>query len=270
MSMNIAVLPLAVAWLAEFVRFRELFFFLVWRDIKIRYKQTLLGASWAIIQPFFMMVVFSLLFGRVAGIDSEGAPYPIFSYAALVPWTYFQYAVPLSGNSLIANSRLISKVYFPRAIIPASAALSGLIDAAIASVMLIALMLYFHVPFTAELLLYPVFMIPLVLFTTAVGMLFAALNVKYRDIKYTIPFFIQAMFFLSPVIYPPSIVPEKYAFLLPLNPMVGILDSFRASVLPTRSVAWGDLGIATAITLLWFVIASVYFYRTERQFADLI
>ncbi len=260
----------AIEWLSEFVRYRELFFFLVWRDVKIRYKQTVLGASWAILQPFFLMVVFSFIFGRVAKVDTEGVPYPIFSYATLVPWTYFQYAVPLAGNSLIQNTGLISKVYFPRAIIPASSALSGIVDFAVASVMLVALMIYFHIPFTAELLLWPVLLLPLVMFTTAVGMLFAALNVKFRDIKYTIPFFMQAMLFLSPVAYPTSAVPERLSALRYLNPLAGILDAFRASVLPTRTIPWGELGIAVGATAVLFIIASVYFYRTERSFADLI
>ncbi len=260
----------AIEWLSEFVRYRELFFFLVWRDVKIRYKQTVLGASWAILQPFFLMVVFSFIFGRVAKVDTEGWPYPIFSYATLVPWTYFQYAVPLAGNSLIQNTGLISKVYFPRAIIPASSALSGIVDFAVASGMLVALMVYFHVPFTAELLLWPLLLLPLVVFTTAVGMLFAALNVKFRDIKYTIPFFMQAMLFLSPVAYPTSAVPQKWSFLHYLNPLAGILDAFRAAVLPSRTISWGELGIAVGATLVLFTIASVYFYRTERSFADLI
>jgi len=260
----------AIEWLSEFVRYRELFFFLVWRDVKIRYKQTVLGASWAILQPFFLMVVFSFIFGRVAKVDTEGVPYPIFSYATLVPWTYFQYAVPLAGNSLIQNTGLISKVYFPRAIIPASSALSGIVDFAVASVMLVALMIYFHIPFTAELLLWPVLLLPLVMFTTAVGMLFAALNVKFRDIKYTIPFFMQAMLFLSPVAYPTSAVPERLSALRYLNPLAGILDAFRASVLPARTIPWGELGIAVGATVVLFIIASVYFYRTERSFADLI
>lgn len=260
----------AIEWLSELVRYRELFFFLVWRDVKIRYKQTILGASWAILQPFFLMVVFSFIFGRVAKVDTEGVPYQVFSYAALVPWTYFQYAVPLAGNSLISNTGLISKVYFPRAIIPASSALSGIIDFAIASVMLVALMIYFHIPFTVELLLWPVLLLPLVVFTTAVGMLFAALNVKFRDIKYTIPFFMQAMLFLTPVAYPASAVPERWAWLHYLNPLAGIVDAFRAAVLPTRTIVWGDLGIAIGLIAVLFTVAAVYFYRTERSFADLI
>jgi lipopolysaccharide transport system permease protein len=268
--MSTAVLPLAVAWLSEFVRYRELFFFLVWRDVKIRYKQTLLGAAWAIIQPFTLMLVASFAFGRVAGIDSEGAPYPLFAYAALVPWAYFQYSVPMAGNSLISNSNLISKVYFPRAIIPASSTLSGIVDFAVASAMLVAIAIYYRLPFSPEMLLWPVLLLPLIVFTTAIGMLFAALNVKFRDIKYTIPFFMQAMLFLSPVFYPPTLVPKKWSFLLHLNPMVGILDSFRASILPARTIDWGGLGIATAVATAMFAVAAVYFYRTERTFADLI
>lgn len=262
--------PLVVEWLLEFAHYRELFFFLVWRDIKIRYKQTLLGASWAIIQPFFMMVVFSLMFGRMAKIDSEGVAYPVFSYAALVPWTYFSYAVPLSGNSLISNSRLISKVYFPRAIIPAASALSGIVDLAIASVVLVGIMVYYHVHVSLTLLLWPLFLIPLVMFTTALGMIFSSLNVKYRDIKYTIPFFINAMLFLSPVIYGTQHVPGKYRLLMRLNPLVGIIDAFRAAALPTRTINWATLGEASVITVVLFVLASIYFYKTERTFADLI
>lgn len=262
--------PVAIEWLLEFKRYRELFYFLIWRDVKIRYKQTLLGASWAIIQPFFMMVIFTLMFGRMAGIDSEGVPYPVFSYAALVPWTYFQYAVTQSGNSLVANSRLISKVYFPRAIIPASSSLSGIVDFAIAAVVLIGLMVYYQTPITAGLLLWFLFLVPLVMFATAVGMIFSAMNVKYRDIKYTIPFFLHIMLFVSPIIYPVSNVPEKYRVFLALNPLVGILDAFRAVVIPTRSVDWGSLGVACAVTAALFLVASLYFYRTERSFADLI
>jgi lipopolysaccharide transport system permease protein len=267
---NAIARPQVLEWLSEFVQYRELFVFLVWRDVKIRYKQTLLGASWAILQPFFMMVVFSLLFGRVAQIDSEGVPYPVFSYAALVPWTYFQYAVPLSGNSLIANSKLISKVYFPRAIIPASSALSGVVDFGFAALVLVGMMLYYHMPVSAGLLLWPLFLIPLVIFSTAIGMIFSALNVKYRDIKYTIPFFVQAMLFLAPVIYPFSSMPARYQAILRLNPLVGIIDAFRAAVLPTRSIDWSLLGVATVLSLALFVVASVHFSRAEREFADLV
>lgn len=268
--MNTLRRPVQFEWLAEFFRYRELFYFLVWRDVKVRYKQTLLGATWAILQPFCMMVVFTLFFGRNGQVDTGGVPYPVFSYAALVPWTYFQYAFPLAGNSLISNSKLISKVYFPRAIVPASSALSGAVDFFIAALILVALMLYYHVPVSAGLLLWPLLMLPLILFTTAIGMFFAALNVKYRDIKYTIPFLVQILMFVSAVIYPSSQLPAKYATLLRLNPLVGILDAFRAAALPTQAIDWGLLGQATLISLLCLVLASVHFYKTEREFADII
>jgi len=268
--MTTATRPIVLEWLGEFKRYRELFLFLIWRDVKIRYKQTALGASWAIIQPFFMMVIFTVMFGRVAKIDSDGVAYPIFSYAALVPWTYFQYAVAQSGNSLITNAKLISKVYFPRAIVPASSALSGIVDFFIAAVVLLGMMLYYHVPIRPELLLWVVFLIPLVALATALGMFFSALNVKYRDIKYTIPFFIQVMLFVSAIIYPIASLPEKYRKIIMINPLVGIIDAFRAAALPTRTIDWSSFGISCAVTLVLFVLASIYFYRTERYFADLI
>lgn len=268
--MNVRARGVAIEWAAEFYRYRELFYFLVWRDVKIRYKQTLLGASWAILQPFAMMVVFTLLFGRLAGMDSEGVPYPVFSYAGLVPWTYFEYALPLSANSLISNSRLISKVYFPRAIIPTSAALSGTVDFFIAALILIGITLYYHVPLQASLLLWPLFLIPLLIFTSAMGMFFASMNVKYRDIKYTIPFLVRILLFASPVIYPTSKMPEKYQAVLQFNPLVGIIDAFRAAALPTRSIDWPLLGLASAVSVVLFILAAVYFYKTERLFADII
>jgi lipopolysaccharide transport system permease protein len=264
------VRPIAVEWLAEFYRYRELFFFLVWRDVKIRYKQTLLGASWAVLQPFAMMVVFTLLFSKVGNIDSEGVPYQVFSYAAMVPWAYFEYAMPLASNSLISNSKLISKVYFPRAIIPAAAALSGAVDFFIASFILIFVVLYFHIPVQASLLLWPLFLVPLLVFTTALGMFFSSLNVKYRDVKYTIPFLVRLMLFLSPVIYGTGNLPARYQAVLQFNPMVGIIDAFRAAALPTRSIDWPLLGLACAISVALFMLAAVYFYKTEREFADII
>ena len=268
--MNTGARLFVVEWMGEFYRYRELFYFLVWRDVKVRYKQTLLGAAWAVLQPFSMMVVFTLFFGHNGNIDSEGVPYPVFSYAALVPFSYFQYAFPLSGNSLISNSKLISKVYFPRAIVPASSALSGAVDFFIAAVILLGVMLYYHVPISPSLLLWPLFLLPLIAFTTAMGMFFSSLNVKYRDIKYTIPFLVQILMFVSAVIYPASQLPAKYQTILRLNPLVGIIDAFRAAALPTKSIDWGLLGTASLITLGLLVLASIYFYKTEREFADII
>ena len=257
-------------WLLEYARYRELFFFLVWRDVKIRYKQTLLGASWAIIQPFFTMIIFTLFFGKMAGIDSEGIPYPIFSYSALLPWTYFSVSVSLAGNSLVANSKLISKVYFPRAIIPSSAALGGLVDFAIAYVVLIGMMVYYKIPFGWGMLWWPVFIVPLVIFIISLGMIFSALNVKYRDIKYAIPFFIQSLLFISPVIYPSSIVPEQFRKFLALNPLTGLINAFRSSLLPDKTVDWNTFYVSLGVIAVIFLLATVYFRKTEKAFADVI
>lgn len=257
-------------WLQEFWRYRELFLFFVWRDIKIRYKQTALGAIWAIIQPVFTMIVFTLFFGKLAKMPSDGVPYPIFSYCALLPWTYFSGALTYSGNSLVSNANLIRKIYFPRVAVPASATLSGVVDFGIASIVLIGMMFYYKIQPTWSLMLWPVLIVPLILLALGVGMILSALNVKYRDIKYTLPFGIQLWLFLTPIIYPTSIIPEQFRFLVALNPLAGIIDAFRASLLPTRQVDWGTLLISLALTVVIFILGLVYFRKTERAFADII
>jgi len=257
-------------WLLEYGRYRELYFFLVWRDVKIRYKQTVLGAAWAIIQPFMTMVIFTLFFGKIAKIDTEGIPHAVFYYSALVPWTYFSVAVALAGNSLVANSKLISKVYFPRAIIPASSALGGLVDFAIAYTVVIGMMIYYDIPFSWGMLWWIVLVIPMLFLIVGIGMILSALNVKYRDVKYAIPFFIQSLLFISPVIYPTSSVPAKYQTFLALNPMTGLINAFRASLLPNREIDWGSLSISLVIVAVIFIVGGLYFKNTERAFADLI
>jgi len=254
----------------EIWRYRELFYFFVWRDIKVRYKQTVLGAAWAVIQPLFTMIVFTLLFRRLANMPSDGIPYPIFSYSALLPWTYFAAAISNAGNSLVQNKDLITKVYFPRATVPAASALSGLVDFGIASGVLLVLMLYYQVPPSWGLLLWPVLIVPLVALALGVGMIFAAVNVKYRDIKYALPFVIHLWLFLTPIIYPTSIVPERFRFLIALNPLTGIIEAFRASLLPTRQVDWGLLGLSVTITAALLALGITYFRKTERAFADII
>jgi len=254
----------------ELWNYRELFYFFVWRDIKVRYKQTVLGASWAIIQPFFTMVVFTLLFGRLAKMPSEGIPYPVFSYSALVPWTYFATSLSLTGNSLVANANLITKVYFPRLTLPASAAFSGLVDYGIASLVLFGMMAYYGIQPSLELILWPILIIPLVFLSLGVGMVLAALNVKYRDIKYTIPFLIQLWLFLSPIIYPTSIIPERFRFLSSINPVSGIIEAFRASLIPTKQIDWALLSTSMILSLLILVLGWFFFTRTERNFADII
>ena len=257
-------------WLKEYWDFRELFYFFIWRDIKIRYKQTVLGALWAIIQPFFTMVVFTIFFGKFAKVPSEGVPYPVFSYSALVPWTYFSGALALSGNSLIGNSNLLTKVYFPRFAIPASAALAGILDFFIASIILFGIMIYFHVPLRLDLLLWPVFVIPLIFLALGLGMIFSSLNVKYRDIKYTIPFLIQLWLFVTPIIYPISILPEKYKTIIALNPMTGIIEAFRSTVIPNKQLDLWLLLYSVIASLLIFLLGLIYFRKTEKEFADLV
>ncbi len=257
-------------WLREFWHYRELFYFLVWRDVKVRYKQTVLGASWAVIQPFFTMVVFTLFFRKLANMPSDGIPYPIFSYCALLPWTYFSGAVTSAGTSLVLNRTLLTKVYFPRAAIPASAAFCGLVDFGIAFTVLLGMMAYYRVSLSWSLLLWPVLLIPLILLTLGVGMFFASLNVKYRDVRYALPFVTQLWLFVTPVIYPASIIPEPYRVLLGLNPLSGIIEAFRASLLPGRQMEWSLLGLSVGMSVVIFALGAMYFRKTERFFADIV
>jgi len=257
-------------WSREVWRYRELFYFLVWRNIKVRYKQALLGASWAIIQPFFMMVVFTLFFGKLAKMPSDGVPYPIFSYAALLPWTYFSQSLNQTGNSLVASQNLITKVYFPRIIIPASFALSGLVDFALASVILFGMMLFYQIPLHWGMLLLPLLILPLLMLVLGVGMVFSSLNVKYRDMKHALPFIIQIWLFITPVIYPTSIIPEQFRKFIALNPTVGLIETFRSVLLPGREVDWQLFGISIAITILVLVLGFIFFRKTEKEFADII
>ena len=259
-----------LAWLREFWEYRELFYFLVWRDVKIRYKQTVLGAAWAVIQPFFMMIVFTIFFGKMAKMPSDGVPYPVFSYTALLPWTYFAGALAGSGNSLLGGANLVRKVYFPRAALPAASTLGGLVDFAIAFILLFGLMFYYDITPGFGLLLWPALLIPLMLLALGMGMILASLNVKYRDIKYAIPFLIQTLLFVTPIIYPTSIAPERFRLLLSLNPLTGLIDAFRASALPDRTVDWSLLGLSVAISLVVFAAGAMYFRKTEREFADVI
>jgi lipopolysaccharide transport system permease protein len=257
-------------WLHELWSYRELFCFFVWRDIKVKYKQSLLGVGWAIVQPLSAMIIFSLFFGRLANVPSEGVPYPVFSYAGLLPWTYFSAAIALGANSLISNTNMINKVYFPRLALPISSVLSGVLDFFIAALLLLALMLFYHVRLTWWLLLMPVLLFVLILLTIGVSLFLAALYVRYRDVKYVLPFLIQLWLFATPVIYPVSLVPEQFQPLFALNPLAGIIDGFRSCVLSAKGFDLPLLGIALAITLIVFITGIVYFRRTERWFADII
>ena len=248
---------------------RELLYFLIWRDVKIRYKQTLLGAAWAVIQPLLTMVIFYFIFGRVARIGSDGVPYPIFAFAGLLPWTFFANAVTTSGNSIVANSHVITKVYFPRMIIPVASVCAGLVDLAVAFPMLVALMFYYRVGLQLGALM----LIPLVLLTVllavAVGMWLSAINVKYRDVKFAMPFLIQIWLYVSPIAYPSSVIPEKWRFIYSLNPMVGIVEGYR-SALFSLPFNWTALAISLALTLGLLFYSSARFRKMERSFADII
>ena len=258
------------SWVKELIDYRELFFFFVWRDIKVRYKQTVLGALWAIIQPFFTMIVFTLFFGRVAKIPTDGVPYPIFYYSALVPWIFFSNAISLSGNSLVTNRNLVGKVYFPRIILPTAAVLAGSLDFVIASILVLGMMVYYGFPFSWTVLLWLPLAIMTILLATGVGMSLSALNVRYRDVKYTIPFIMQMWLFITPIIYPSSAIPEKYRFLIGLNPMSGVIEAFRNSIIGKNPVDWSLLGISVLLIVFIVSIGVYYFKKTEQYFADII
>jgi len=253
----------------ELWRYRDLLYFLTWREISIRYKQTLLGFTWAIIQPFLTMVVFTVFLGKLAKMPSDGVPYPVFSYLGLLPWTYFANAVTRSSASLVGNSNLLSKVYFPRVLIPLSGTLSALADFLIAFVILIGLMLWYGiVPAATSWLLIP--LSALTLFAAlGVGMGLAALNVHYRDVGHAIPFLVQVWMYATPIVYPSSIVPERYRLLFALNPMTGIIESYRAATLG-RPIPWTALGVSTGAILVILLLGMRVFGRMERRFADVI
>lgn len=250
--------------------YRELLYFLVWRDIKVRYKQTALGAAWAIIQPLCAMVVFSIFFGRLAKVPSDGLPYPIFAYTALLPWQLFAYALTESGNSLVANQQLIKKVYFPRLAIPLAAVLAGLVDFAIAFVVLLGMMFYYGIYPTMAIVTLPLFILFAVATALAVGLWFSALNVEYRDVRYTIPFLTQFWLFATPVAYPSSLVPEPWRAFYGLNPMAGVVEGFRWALLG-KSGGMGPLMLVSVLTVIALLIGGlIYFRRMEKTFADLV
>jgi lipopolysaccharide transport system permease protein len=260
-------------WAAINVRdlwhFRELLFFLAWRDIKVRYKQTVLGVAWAIIQPVFTMVVFTLFFGRLAGVPSDGLPYPIFAFAALLPWTFFSNAVTNGGSSLVSSANLITKIYFPRLLIPAAAVAAGVVDFAISLMVLFGMMVYYKVAPTWQFGMLPALVFVLVALALAASVWTAALNVKYRDIRYALPFAIQMGMFVTPIIYPVSLVPVEWRWLLYLNPMCGIIEGFRSSLLG-RPFDWMAMGSSLVITMVMLVISAFVFRRMESSFADLV
>jgi lipopolysaccharide transport system permease protein len=249
--------------------YRELLYFLAWRDVKVRYKQTLLGAAWAILQPVASMLVFTLFFGKLARIPADGVPYPIFVYAGLLPWTFFANAVAASGDSLVANSSLITKVYFPRVLIPGAAVTAGLVDFAISAAVLLVMMPFYAMGMSWRMLLTAPLLVLTALLALAFGMWFAALNVRYRDVRYAIPFAIQLWMFVTPVIYPVSLVPAGWRWLLYLNPMSGFIEGYRGALLG-RDFDWAGMLIATAATIAMLGYSAYAFRQMERSFADFV
>jgi lipopolysaccharide transport system permease protein len=253
----------------ELWAYRELLYVLTLRDIKVRYKQTVLGFAWAIIQPVMMMLVFSIFFGGLAKIPSDGFPYPIFVYTALLPWTFFANSITNSANSLVGSANLVSKVYFPRLIIPLSSVGSGLVDFAIAGAILLLLMIYYGVSWTSNLLMAPILVAGAALTALGVGTFLAALNVAYRDFRYVVPFLVQFWMFATPVVYPASLVPQEWQWALYLNPMAGVIEGFR-SVFLGRPFDVPGLLVSLAIAAMLFAAGTTYFGKVERRFADII
>jgi lipopolysaccharide transport system permease protein len=263
----------STSWLTfrwkEMWLYRELLFFLTWRDIKIRYKQTVLGFAWAVLQPFLTMVVFSLFFGKLGKIPSEGVPYPIFNFTALLPWQFVETSITTSTNSLITNANMVTKVYFPRLFVPISGVFSGLVDFAIAFLVLIAMMLYYQISPTIGVLLLPFFL--LLAFITALGvsLWMSALNVKYRDVRYIVPFLTRFWFFATPIAYPSTLLSEPWRTLYGLNPMVGVVEGFRWALLGTQPPE-SMLFLSVLVALAMLISGLLYFNRTEKTFADII
>ncbi len=255
--------------LRELWAYRGLVIVLTLRDIKVRYRQTVLGAAWAIIQPLTIMLIFSVIFGKLAKIPSEGFPYPVFVYAALLPWTFFANALTASGGSLVSSSNLVSKIYFPRLIIPISAVGGGLVDLLISSGVLLLLMVYFDIPWTINLVMAPFLILGVVFTAFGVGTILSALTVSYRDFRFIVPFLIQIWMFLTPVVYGVSFIPEKWRWLLLLNPMTGYIDGFRAAFLG-RPFAWDSLFISLILSMLVVLLGVGYFGKVERRFSDVI
>jgi lipopolysaccharide transport system permease protein len=255
---------------AEMWAYRELLYFFVWRDIKVRYKQTVIGAGWAILQPFATMVIFTLFFGVLAKLPPSDVPYPVFFYCALLPWTYFSGALLGATNAVVENQRLITKVYFPRILLPLAAVISGLVDFAIAFVMLIAMAFYYGIVPTAATLLLPAFLLLAILTALAAGLWLSALNAMYRDVRYVMPFAVQFWMFASPVAYPSTLVPERWRWLYALNPMAGVIEGFRWAITGQGQAPGALIFVSAAVVLVLLVGGLVYFRKMEGTVADVV
>ena len=256
--------------LGELWRHRELLYFLTWRDIKVRYKQTALGVAWAVLQPLATMAVFSLFFGRLARMPSEGVPYPLFAFAALVPWTFFANGLMQGANSVVLNQNLVTKIYFPRLAIPIATVLAGAVDLVLSFLLLVALTIYYGVPLSPRMLwIVPFSFLAL---TTALGVAFwlAALNVQYRDVRYTVPFLVQFWLFATPIAYPSTLLSEPWRTVYGINPMAGVVEGFRWALLGTGAGPGGMVAVSAVAALLLLLSGAVYFRRMERTFADVV
>ncbi len=261
---------LAALGLKELWEYRELAYFLVWRDITVRYKQTVIGVAWAVLQPLAMMLVFTLFFGTLAKMPSEGIPYPLFAYSGLLAWQMFSRSLSESANSLVTEQRLITRVYFPRLLVPLSTVLSALIDFAVASVLLVGLMALYHVAPTAQMVWIPCFVVLMMVTGLGVGFWLSALNLEFRDVRYVLPFLSQFWLFLTPVVYPSSLVPSRWQLLYGLNPMVGVIEGFRWALFGIGAGPSPMLAVSIVIALLLFVSGMLFFRSRERTFADVL
>jgi lipopolysaccharide transport system permease protein len=256
--------------LNELWEYRELLYFLIWRDIKVRYKQTVLGAAWAILQPLFTMVVFSLFFGKLAQMPSDGIPYPIFSYTALVPWTYFAHGLSQSSNSLVGSANLIKKVYFPRLVVPISAVLSGSVDFLLAFFVLLGMMLYFGIVPSLNVLWLPLLLLLSLTTSLGVGLWLTAMNVQFRDVRHIVPFLVQAWMFATPIAYPSSLLDEPWKTLYGLNPMAGVVEGFRWALLGTDTQPGSMIYVSAVMAICLLISGAFYFRRMEKNFADVV
>lgn len=253
---------------AELGAYRDLFYFLIWRSIKVRYAQSVLGIGWAIIQPVFSMLVFTVVFGNLANVSSDGVPYAVFSFTALVPWTYFSNALTEATSSLIGNANMISKVYFPRLVLPLSGVVAKLIDFGIAFFLLALLMVWYGITPSPTVIVLPLLILLMMLTAAGVGMWLTALAIQYRDVQYGMSFFIQLLMYGAPVVYPTSLIPERFQLLYALNPMVGVIEGFRAGLLSTREMPWDFIGIGACVACVVACSGALYFRYKERIFAD--
>ena len=273
-SARLTIIKPSSGWSALNLRdlwlYRELILFMTWRDLKVRYKQTLLGASWAVLQPFLTMVVFSIFFGNLANVPSDGVPYPIFSYTALIPWTLFSKALHDASRSLVASSHMITKVYFPRMILPLASVLAGVVDFLIAFVVLIGMMIFYGIYPTSNIWALPLFLLLALVTAVGVGLWLSALNVLYRDINYVLPFLTQFWMFLTPIAYPSSMVPQRFQTLFALNPMTGVVEGFRWALLGTGQTPGTMTLVSSVVALVLLISGMFYFRRMERQFADMV